>query len=273
MKERIVMIGSGNVAQHLGKILHLNGHDILQVYSRNLQHAQFLANQLDAIAINSLSSIEPKASLYLFCIKDDAIGSLSAELTAYLPVNSVLAHTSGVNSPSLLDSYFLHRGLFYPLQSFSTNSKPDWQHLPIFVEGDDETLVFLETLAHEISQRVLKMDEALRTHLHLASVFANNFTNFNLVIARKILAKSEIPFDVLEPLMSETIAKAFRLMPENTQTGPAKRCDTSTIEKHVRLLVSEFPEFRSLYKKYSQIIQQEFKHATPGSNSTSTIGD
>ena len=127
----------------------------------------------------------------------------------------------------------------------------------------------LKDLAESISHEVFIMNDAIRTHLHLASVFANNFSNYNLVIAKKIMDKNNIPFKVLKSLMKETVEKAFAIDPRNAQTGPAKRGDLHSIEKHIRLLVQEFPEYRSLYKKYSETIQQDFKHETPGTNSTS----
>lgn len=260
MPSDIVLIGSGNIASHLGIILTKNGHTVSQVYSRNSEHAQLLAEKLHTSATAQVRDINPNADYYLICIKDDAIQMLSTECSKYLPEHAIIAHTSGVNGPVLIHPHFINRGLFYPLQSFSKNSQPDWNVIPIFTEGSEFAVRQLQILAGSISQKVFVMNDAIRTHLHLASVFANNFTNFNLIISRQILEKCNVPLDVLNPLMTETILKAFKLDPVMTQTGPAKRMDTSTIEKHIRLLVSEFPEYRSLYKKYSQLIMQTFKN-------------
>ncbi|MBK9108156.1 MAG: DUF2520 domain-containing protein [Saprospiraceae bacterium] len=273
MSSKIVLMGSGNVASHLGQILYHNGHQILQVYSRNLTNAVHLAKQMQADAIDQLKELNTEADFYLICIKDDAIQSISAECSNYLPPHSHIAHTSGVNSRDLIDPYFIHRGLFYPLQSFSLNSQPDWTEIPIFTEGSEASLAAFHELAATISHKVYHMNDAIRTHLHLASVFANNFTNFNLIIAKQILESCNVPLEVLNPLMTETILKAFKLDPIHTQTGPAKRMDTTTLEKHIRLLVSEFPEYRTLYKKYSLLIMQTFKHENPRPNSTPTTAD
>jgi len=273
MQERLTLVGSGNVARHLGTILKSRGHQIAQVYSRNRDHAKSLADLLVADPIDSFENLDSSVQVFILCIKDDAIGYVSSQMALHLPNNVLLAHTSGVNDPMLLDPYFRHRGLFYPLQSFSPQSLPDWSKIPIFIEGDQIVADRLKQLASTISHRVLDMNDTIRTHLHLASVFANNFTNFNLIIAEKILEQCKVPFDVLEPLMTETIVKAFQWMPINTQTGPAKRFDESTLEKHIRLLVGEFPEYRSLYKKYSQLIQQEFKHAHIGTNPPPSADD
>lgn len=273
MPFKIVLIGSGNVASHLGLILQEKGHQIEQVFSRNKENANKLAKLFHAKAIDEIKDLNKSADFYLICIKDDAIQSISKECSKYLASDALIAHTSGVNSPDLIDLHFKHRGLFYPLQSFSLNSKPDWTEIPIFTEGTEFSLASFNKLAATISHKVFTMNDAIRTHLHLASVFANNFTNFNLIIAKQILENCNVPFDVLNPLMTETVLKAFKLDPILTQTGPAKRLDTTTLEKHIRLLVSEFPEYRTLYKKYSQLIMQTFKHENLRPNSSSTNSD
>lgn len=269
MSFEIVLIGSGNLATALGKKLKATGHIIVQVYSRNLERAKLLADLLQTQAINQLDQINCNAQIYLICIKDDAIEGLSKSLSIKLNKQSIVAHSSGVNSPDRIDEYFINRSLFYPLQTFSKFKELDWAHIPIFIEGSLEAKNVLHPLAQTLSSQVLEMNDEIRTHLHLASVFANNFSNYNLLAAKKILDKANVPFNVLHSLMIETVDKAFRLDPINAQTGPAKRGDVHTIEKHIRLLVSEFPEYRSLYKKYSQIIEQSFKHENPGTDSTS----
>lgn len=269
MPFEIVLIGSGNLATALGKKLKLSGHKIAQVYSRDLERAKLLADLLQTQAINQIDRINSNAQIYLICIKDDAIEALSKTLATKLEKQAIVAHSSGVNSPDLIDAYFINRSLFYPLQTFSKFKELDWTHIPIFIEGSPEAISLLRPLAQTLSNDLLEMNDQMRTHLHLASVFANNFTNYNLLAAKKILDKTQIPFEVLHSLMLETVDKAFRLDPINAQTGPAKRGDVNTIEKHIRLLVSEFPEYRSLYKKYSQIIEQTFKHENSGTDSTS----
>lgn len=269
MKHDIVLIGSGNLATALGFKLLNSGHHILQVYSRDIDNAKLLATKLKCEAINELNFINPNASFYLICIKDDAIGEVSNKLSLILTHDKLIAHSSGVNSPEIIDVAFEHRGLFYPLQSFSRFKEPDWTAVPVFIEGNTTTQESLMKLAQTISSDVYIMNDLMRTHLHLASVFANNFTTYNLVIAKKIIDKANLPFNVLKSLMTETVEKSFAMDPHEAQTGPAKRGDLLSIEKHIRLLVKEFPQYRSLYKKYSEIIKQEFKHENSRSNTTS----
>ncbi|MBK8484026.1 MAG: DUF2520 domain-containing protein [Saprospiraceae bacterium] len=269
MKYKIVLIGSGNLATSLGVKLFESAQQVVQVYSKTLENAKGLAKKLHCNYTNSLNEIDTSADIYIIGIKDDKIHEVSIALKQFLKPDKIIAHTSGVNSPNLIDDYFINRSLFYPLQSFSKIKTLLWDEIPIFLEGSTYATKLLTEVAHGLSNQVLEMNDQIRTHLHLASVFANNFSNFNLLIAERILAKSKMPFTVIQSLMKETIDKAFALGSKSAQTGPAKRGDNLTIEKHIRLLVTEFPEYRSLYKKYSQIIQKEFKHENPGTDSTS----
>lgn len=259
MQLDIVLVGSGNVAASIGPALQQRGHRILQLFSRTHEHAAKLGSELGTAYTNRIEEILPNAGFYLLCLKDDAIPAFSEQLSRHLPPQVLIAHTSGVNGPELIDPHFKKRSLFYPLQSFSRGITPDWSRIPFFIEGDSSTLIVLEQLARTISHRVYQMRPEIRTHLHLASVFANNFSNYNLYIAQQILSQCDVPFDVICPLVEETVSKAFRIGPFAAQTGPARRSDSSTIEKHIRLLVSHFPQYRALYKKYSELISFTFR--------------
>jgi glutamyl-tRNA reductase len=62
---RITLIGSGNVATHLGAALKNAGHQIIQVYSRNLQHAALLAYHIKAEAIDDLQQISAETDVFI----------------------------------------------------------------------------------------------------------------------------------------------------------------------------------------------------------------
>ena len=61
----VSLIGSGNVATHLGLALKKNNYKITQVYSRTLVNAEKLAEILNAEATNNLSALKNERK----CIK------------------------------------------------------------------------------------------------------------------------------------------------------------------------------------------------------------
>jgi hypothetical protein len=71
-----------------------------------------------------------------------------------------------------------------------------------------------------------------RSVLHLAAVLVNNFTNHLFVQAKELMDKERMSFDLLKPLIAETVNKLNNLTPLDAQTGPAKRNDESTIRLH-----------------------------------------
>lgn len=96
---KIVLLGSGNVATHLGRAFSNAKHTILQVWSRNLSHAQTLASELQATAIDQLDQVDPQADLYIVSVVDDAIVPVLAGLKS---ITAPIVHTSGSTSMQVI---------------------------------------------------------------------------------------------------------------------------------------------------------------------------
>jgi predicted short-subunit dehydrogenase-like oxidoreductase (DUF2520 family) len=170
---------------------------------------------------------------------------------------ALVTHTSGGTAGKLLARHFTRYGVFYPLQSFSMEHTPVWSKIPFCVDAAQETdLLFLKKIAKTIGNLVYHVTDSQRANLHVAAVFANNFANHCFAIAEKILEEKDLPFELLHPLMEETLAKALQDSPARMQTGPAIRGDRETINRHLELL-QKHPDWESLYKKLSLDINQE----------------
>lgn len=246
---KIVFFGSGNVATHMAVALKGAGYDIIQVYSRTRENALRLACRVDAKPICNMKDLDREADLYLFSVKDDAL----SELISQMPCTSgVWAHTAG-SVPVSVFSRQEKSGVIYPLQTFSRERKVDFSNVPLFVEGvDDATQTWLKEVAERISRNVQILSGEKRRMLHLAAVFACNYTNHMYTLASEILRKNEIPFHVLHPLISETAAKAMMMDPKVAQTGPAVRHDKQVIQDQLALL--DDPIMKKIYVLLSQSI-------------------
>ena len=248
---KVIVIGSGNVAQHLvAAFLQTDEIELVQVYARDASQWSHLdgrvpvTDDLDAIAI---------ADLYLIAVTDDAIGSISEKL----PFNHrLVAHTSGsVSIDGLAPNN--KRGVFYPLQTFSKNKPVDFSTIPICLETDASDFELLEKVARSISNHIHPIDSEQRQALHVAAVFVNNFTNHLYQIGQEICQEHQVPFEILNPLITETAQKIMLLSPSEAQTGPAKRNDTATIEAHEAFLSNE--NHLTIYKTLTQSIQHNGK--------------
>lgn len=258
---RLTLIGSGQVATHLGLAFERAGHLVQTVYSRQIAHARELASQLaNANAIDNLDFREqPTCDLYLISISDAAVGMVMA--VARFPEGSQVVHTSGSLPVSVLAHPVLklQTGVFYPVQTFSRNQPVNLAETPIALEATEPELAnLLQRLAASISQKVIFMGGLERKQLHLAAVFACNFTNHLLGISRELLTKNSLDPRLLEPLIKSTIEKSFGTDPFKVQTGPAVRGDNNILDEHLRLLSRE-PLYQQIYRLLSQSIQEKNK--------------
>lgn len=242
------IIGAGAVSTCLAPWLQKSGYDILAVHSRSIHSAEALAERLGCAAIGSIENL-PNADAFLICISDDALPQVAPSLRKSYP-DSLLVHTSGGMGIDVFGADRGHCAVMYPLQSFTLGVDLDVPEIPFFVEGSDAAAMDgVEKLASSLSSKVLPLDGAGRARLHLAAVFASNFSNHCCALAADLMERYGLDWKLLLPLIDETAHKLHRLAPRLAQTGPASRCDREVVQTELELLHSD----ASLPKIYSDI--------------------
>ena len=242
--KNIILIGSGNVATHLGIALKNSNYRIVQVYSKSIENAKVLANKLDAHFTNDLTKLK-SADLIIVSINDDAILSVFSQIK-----NTAIVHTSGSIELDILKGKFTDYGVFYPLQTFNKEVDINISEIPFCIEGNSlEFEKKLIVIAKTLSNNVVKMNSQQRKKLHIAAVFACNFSNHMYSIADNLLTKNNIDFKILLPLIRKTIANLENNSPKDVQTGPAKRKDANIIQEHIATIKEN--EIKELYQKIS----------------------
>lgn len=251
----IVMVGAGRIAWNLGKRLKSKGLPVSQVVSRTAAHAAELGSVLNCAWSAEYAEIRPDADWVIIAVSDDVIGAVAAQIAPYL-TDALVTHTSGATPGEVLAPFLPRYGVFYPLQSFSKERQPVWSKIPFCVNASGaEEVLFLRKMAKRIGNLVYQVNDQQRAILHVAAVYANNFTNYCFAVAEKILDDADLPFEMLHPLMEETLAKAINDVPSKMQTGPAIRGDRETIEKHL-LLLEQYPDWQMIYKVISEDISK-----------------
>ena len=241
----IILIGQGNVATNLHHAFALKGLRTQMVSSRE--------------GLDSL----PAADVYIYAVRDEALPQVVQKIAeeSKMLINTHLRtalhlHTSGTMPISVFGDALPHAGVMYFFQTFSKAKLiDDFSQIPVFVEGkqiDDLSAIF--TLAQTLTPRVYEASQHDRERLHVAGVFANNFTNHMYAIAADILKDTHIPFQVLLPLIDQTAEKIRHPSPHDAQTGPAKRHDEQVMKHHLSLLTT--PEQKQLYTLVSKMIMQ-----------------
>ncbi|HZK03746.1 MAG TPA: DUF2520 domain-containing protein [Bacteroidaceae bacterium] len=256
---RVVLVGAGNVGTRLSEALLSAGHSILAVYSRTELSARTLAENLNVPYTTLLEQLPCDADLYIAALKDDALVHLSKEIVKGRE-KSLFIHTSGTLNMDIWKSTGATRfGVMYPLQTFSKDKLVDWRSVPIFIEGSlEQEKNLIENFALGLSDNVKQLDSTERGLLHVAAVFACNFSNHMYSISKNILSELKIPFSVLLPLIEETAHKVTILDPHKAQTGPAVRGDKEVLDKHMEFL-SCYPELAEIYSIISKNIQNSKK--------------
>lgn len=240
------------MAWHIARAMDMAGHKIAQVYSRDLKDAQDLAHPYLADALDDIRMLKDDAEVTFICVSDSVIKEVAGHL---LQPKNLVVHTSGAISIDVLKDVSPYYGVFYPVQTLSAGKPVNFFEVPVCIEGSNNVAEQqLKALADTVSNQVQYLDSEKRRHLHLAAVFANNFTNALYQEAAEILEIQGMNFNLLRPLIKETAEKVQRLSPREAQTGPARRGDHETIRKHLELL----PEGhrKALYQLLTDIISK-----------------
>jgi predicted short-subunit dehydrogenase-like oxidoreductase (DUF2520 family) len=255
----ISIIGSGNMAHQLALGFENDNIQIESIYSKTPKNAAKLASKLyDTAVQKNLNFSNSEANIFIICVSDAAIEEVAAEIQ--LPDNSLLVHTSGSMPLSILNiakkNNFIQIGVFYPLMTLSKDVPVDFSSIPICIEAEDnKTKDILQHLGKKLSKKIYPINSTERQTLHLAAIFASNFTNHLWAISKEILDEENIDFEILKPIIKETLRKALEAEhPADVQTGPAIRNDQGTISSHLKLL-KEDKDLQNVYKTMSNSIQ------------------
>ena len=252
----ISFLGAGKVAEALSLEFHRNGHVIGTIVSPESQNGQRLADLTNA-KWSSSPVFGNEHNIIIVAVPDHKLAQVLAEIQC--SSDTIVAHTAGSFGLEVFPGTINKKGLFYPLQTFSKGRKTTLNEIPLFIEAsDEETRSVLKDLASSAGCLIFEAGTESRCMLHTAAVFVSNFTNHMLTAGKQISSVAGFSFDILVPLIRETIQKAIENSPENSQTGPAIRNDLITLEKHLELL-SFSPELRRLYDEVSKSISEHYK--------------
>ncbi|MCS6820560.1 MAG: DUF2520 domain-containing protein [Microscillaceae bacterium] len=257
---KIILIGAGNLAWHLTCNFIQKGIEIVAIYSQTLTKAQELAQEFgleQVLVTNHLKKLaQLQADVCLLALKDDVLPNICQQLQ--LQPNILVAHTSGSQPLNILQ-HFKNYGVFYPLQTFTKGKAIDFSIIPLCLEANTpNNELILRKLAQKLTSSIYTVNSEQRVVLHIAAVMACNFTNHLWACADRILQREHLDFHILQPLIAETLQKAFALSPKQAQTGPAKRNDVQTISKHEQFLAQNHTDLLPLYQILTKSISSYY---------------
>lgn len=214
----VSIIGNGNVAFHYHKVMNAKGYCVKMISSRK-----------------GFISEDVESDIVIIAVKDDAIKDVLERLPR---VSGLLVHTSGFTKTEILSQKADNYGCLYPLQSLNKNKEIDFSIVPLcFYVNNEAYLDCLKRFANSLSDKTCFLSDEQRQYLHIAAVFANNFTNHLMGVSKEILERNNIPFSMLFPIIDKTIDNiktSDNIL--SLQTGPAVRGDVNIINQHIEHL-------------------------------------
>ncbi len=238
---RVVVIGSGNVAEAFAVAIDESSLELVQVYGRNEERVREICRLVRCDERVGESGELKSADIYIIAVSDGAVSELSRELN--FADGSIVVHTAASVDISQINTRAgINRGVLYPLQTFTKGRRVSFREVPLFIEAEDEsTYLEIESVAVELSDRVRPLSSKQRLELHLAAVYCCNFSMAMMCATSDILNRCGLPLDLYEPLLRETMAKAFARQDRirGALTGPAVRDDRQTMERHCGMLGRE----------------------------------
>lgn len=249
MKNRVAIIGTGNVAYHLSRVL-MKTMSLVNV-SRKVGTGDW---QVPVIGYDEL--VGHKLDAVFLAVPDGAIASVSKLLVDHLPPTLPIIHLSGATPLDAIDGRFINRGVMWPIRSLRKGAAAgDWKDLPLAIYANTEVAKrVLLNLSHRLSESVTWLDDQQRARLHLAAVFSNNFVTALYEISYRLCAEYAVPFELLLPIIQHTAGAQDFSSPASRQTGAAARQDYPTMERHLSELKD--PVHKAIYRQLSDLILQ-----------------
>lgn len=277
MKPDTAFIGAGNVAFRFALAMQENGYNISAVYNRTAKSRDRLVKALRANGASTAGAERPEdlrtASLIVIAVTDDAIEQVAKELKDALsgpkaaaagneavPAMPAVVHTSGATPLSVLkplSDIGCPCGVMYPLMTLNRNKNIDFRDVPLLLESDTEELgQMLDAIAADLGSEHYFYSSGNRLKMHVAAVFTTNFVNYLLGLAFPIVQHDH---PLLIPSTIEAVRNAFLHTPASTLTGPARRGDMETVNKHLELLRSMgLTEQEEIYRLFTEKIMRKY---------------
>jgi predicted short-subunit dehydrogenase-like oxidoreductase (DUF2520 family) len=277
---KIAIIGAGSVGTNLHHAFELKGIKTELIHGRPLTAERLSAEGgLSATRSNSEAVFQakpvclPEADVYIYAIADQALREVVSVIHA---PKALHLHTSGTMPIDVFGEDKPHAGILYFFQSFSRDVLiDDWSGIPCFISGRNiDDIAAIYSLAQTLTSRIYEANQHDRERLHIAGVFANNYTNLMYRIAADILKDTQIPFEALLPLIDNTAAKVHKMAPKDAQTGPAQRGDEAVMGHQIEVLSKQVPSTKegdgfsaeekvAVYQALGALIEKKHIHPKP----------
>ena len=254
----MVLVGAGQVSRELAPVWAQAGHDILHVVSRTEASARPLGEQLRCSWTTQLAEAAgalADAHVVVLAVTDGLIAEVAEGISGMVSPQCVMVHLSGATPIEALQG---PRAVVWPIRSFNPQAgSVPLEGTPTVVEAsDDRALAVATALASAWNGEVAMASGKQRAAAHLAAVMADNYANHMLAEAQEVLHNQDLPKTLLRNLVLGLTQGGLNGDARQRQTGPAKRGDHATLERHRALLPEDM---RDMYDALAAHIAQRHR--------------
>jgi predicted short-subunit dehydrogenase-like oxidoreductase (DUF2520 family) len=265
LMDTLNIIGCGRLGQTLAKLWSQQAVFTIQdVMNRTIESAAAAVAFIGAgRAVTDAADLRP-ADLFLIATPDDAIATCAHRLTqaGCLQPGNIVFHCSGA-LPSTDLNMVTACGAFvasvHPVKSFATPGRAVRSFAGTYcgVEGDPDALAVLQLAFTRIGGKLFTIDATQKTFYHAAAVLVCNDLTALLELGARLYEKAglsrQTAFDVMQPIVRETVEAAFTLGTARALTGPVARGDYTTVAKQLNALHAWNPQIEDAYRALGAI--------------------
>ena len=262
----IGIVGTGRVAQTLGRLLSENGRPVAAIAGRNPGRtalaALFIGGRTTPVTIEELPAL---SSYVLIAVSDRGVEPVAEILAKSGFRCGVALHTCGAKGPqalAVLENQGISCGALHPIQSFASAEQGVASVVgsSFGIDGNPEALRWASSIVALMGGRSLRISPQHRGLYHAAAVMASSYIAALIYAAVAILAAAGVERSTalmaLAPLVRTSGESSLDLGPVEALTGPIERGDNATVLAHLEDLRSLPDPVRRLYCSAGELVVQ-----------------
>lgn len=253
----LAIAGTGRVAKSLGALLHQAGFHVAAVGGRSLQSAREAAGFIGSGEAITIAGLAHAAKRILIAVADDAVPDVARTLHDAGLRDALVLHTAGAAGPDALNSLREAGnviGVLHPLQTIpdAASGIDALRGATFAYAGDDAAVDWAQAIVDAAGGKRLALAAEHWDLYHAAAVFASNYQVTMMDAALELMEQAGLArgeaLDALGPLLRSTTENVLSRGPEQALTGPIRRGDCGTVQKHLSRLAHCLPETKRLYR-------------------------
>jgi len=204
------------------------------------------------------------AELIAFGWSDDALPQSASKLDIPLSAEQTLVHFSGLLDAAVLGETPAQLGSIHPLAACPDpeSAANVFKAGPLVLEGSQKAQKCMKRLSEKLGARSFELKEGQKSRYHAGAVLASNALVGLLHLAGKEWREAGLKGtdELLVSLSQSAIRAVAENGPRNGLTGPLKRGDIGSVEKHLAVLSDEASiVYKALHRELLDLVGKDLE--------------